>query len=136
MSTHRFLNMKEINNFIKTPPWKALNRDEDDEVTPNDVFHHVHEKGHDGMTFIDNRSTRFHVEFVRRCEEHAQDTPDQPIDEKQLYYDAAGKCLKGCNYGLVSLAKGKRRYEDPGASMSWEPMVQRLELNVIVQRIA
>ncbi|KAK9128636.1 hypothetical protein Syun_017433 [Stephania yunnanensis] len=91
----------------------ALDKDEDDEVTPNDVFLHVHTKDHDGVTFIDNESTQFHVELVRRREEHAQATPDRPIDEKQLYYDAAGKCSKGRIYGLVSLAKRKRRYEDP-----------------------
>ncbi|KAK9157619.1 hypothetical protein Scep_004193 [Stephania cephalantha] len=39
----------------------ALDRDEDDEVTPNDVFLHVHTKDHDGVTFIDNRSARFHL---------------------------------------------------------------------------
>ncbi|KAK9089011.1 hypothetical protein Scep_028093 [Stephania cephalantha] len=33
----------------------ALDKDEDDEVTPNDVFIHVHTKDHDGVTFIDSR---------------------------------------------------------------------------------
>ncbi|KAK9093314.1 hypothetical protein Syun_028225 [Stephania yunnanensis] len=31
------------------------------------------------------------AELVRRHEEHTQATPDRPIDEKQLYYDAAGE---------------------------------------------
>ncbi|KAK9125377.1 hypothetical protein Scep_014223 [Stephania cephalantha] len=91
----------------------ALDRDEDDEVTSNDVFLHVHTKNHDGVTFIDNRSRRFHAELVRRREEHTQATPDRPIDEKQLYYNAARECSKGHVYGLGSLAKRKRRYEDP-----------------------
>ncbi|KAK9132828.1 hypothetical protein Scep_012356 [Stephania cephalantha] len=114
----------------------ALDRDEDDEVTPNDVFLHVHTKDHDGVTFIDNRSARFHAELVRRHEEHTHATSDRPIDEKQLYYDAAGECSKGRVYGLGSLAKRKRRYEDPDASTSREPMVQRLELDEVVQRLA
>ncbi|KAK9089512.1 hypothetical protein Scep_028594 [Stephania cephalantha] len=114
----------------------ALDRDEDDEVTPNDVFLHVHTKDHDGVTFIDNRSAQFHAELVRRRKEHTQATPDRPIDEKQLYNDAAGECSKGRAYGLGSLAKWKRRYEDLGASTSREPMVRRSELDAVVQRLA
>ncbi|KAK9095297.1 hypothetical protein Scep_026766 [Stephania cephalantha] len=76
------------------------------------------------------------AELVRRREEHAQATSDRSIDEKQLYYDATGECSKRYVYGLVSLAKRKRRYEDPGASTSQEPMVQRSELDAVVQRLA
>ncbi|KAK9088870.1 hypothetical protein Scep_027952 [Stephania cephalantha] len=86
----------------------ALDKDEDDEITPNDVFIHVHMKDHDGVTFIDNISAQFHAKLVRRREEHTQATPDQPIDEEQLYYDAAGVCPKGRVYGLGSLTKKKR----------------------------
>ncbi|KAK9166831.1 hypothetical protein Scep_002022 [Stephania cephalantha] len=114
----------------------ALDMDEEDEVTPNDVFLHVHTKEHDGVTFIDNRSTQFHAELVRRREEHTQATPDRPIDEKQLYYDAVGECSKGHVYGLRSLAKWKRIYEDPGASTSRESMVWLSELDAVVQRLA
>ncbi|KAK9161169.1 hypothetical protein Syun_007510 [Stephania yunnanensis] len=39
----------------------ALDMDKNDEVTPNDVFLYVHTKDHDEVTFIDNRSTRFHT---------------------------------------------------------------------------
>ncbi|KAK9140600.1 hypothetical protein Scep_010281 [Stephania cephalantha] len=91
----------------------ALNKDEDDEVTPNDVFLHVHTKDHDGMTFIDSRSAQFHAKLVRRREEHTQATPDQTIDGEK-----------------------KRRYADPGASTSQEPMVRRSEFDVVVQRLA
>ncbi|KAK9083883.1 hypothetical protein Scep_030354 [Stephania cephalantha] len=47
------------------------------------------------------------AKLVRRREQHTQATPDQPIDEDQLYYDATGEYPKG------SLAKRKRRYDDP-----------------------
>ncbi|KAK9104606.1 hypothetical protein Scep_021450 [Stephania cephalantha] len=114
----------------------ALDKDEDDEVTPNDVFLHVHTKDHDGVTFIDSRSTQFHANLVRRREEHTQATPDQPIDEEQLYYDAAGVCPKRRVYGLESLARKTRRYADTGASTSHEPMVRRSEFDAIVQRLA
>ncbi|KAK9157783.1 hypothetical protein Scep_004357 [Stephania cephalantha] len=43
----------------------ALDKDEDDDVTPNDVFLHVHTKDHDGVTFIDSRSLQLHAELVR-----------------------------------------------------------------------
>ncbi|KAK9160738.1 hypothetical protein Syun_007079 [Stephania yunnanensis] len=89
----------------------ALDRDENDESTLNDVFLHVHTKDHNGMTFIDNISKRFRVKLVRRREEHTRARPDRSIDEK--YYDAARECSKGHVYG--SLSKRKRRYEDLGA---------------------
>ncbi|KAK9140307.1 hypothetical protein Scep_009988 [Stephania cephalantha] len=44
----------------------ALDKDEDYEVTPNDVFLHVHTKYHDGVTYINSRSAQFHFEaFVQ-----------------------------------------------------------------------
>ncbi|KAK9149307.1 hypothetical protein Scep_008064 [Stephania cephalantha] len=95
---------------------QALDKDEDDEVTPNDVFIHVHTKDHDGVTFIDSGSSQFH--------EHTQATPDQLIDEEQLYYDAAGVCPKGRVYGIGSLARKTRGYADPSASTSQKPMSQ------------
>ncbi|KAK9083168.1 hypothetical protein Scep_029639 [Stephania cephalantha] len=88
------------------PSFLALDRDEDDEVTPNDVFIHVHTKDHDGVTFIDNRSTRFHAKLMRRREEHTQATPDRPIDEKQLYYDAKS-AQRGVFMGSGHLPRGR-----------------------------
>ncbi|KAK9142749.1 hypothetical protein Syun_012149 [Stephania yunnanensis] len=93
----------------------ALDKDEDNEVTPNDVFLHVHTKDHD---------------------EHTRATPDQSIDEAQLYYDATWVCLKGRVYGLESLAKKKRRYANPGASTSQELKVRHLEFDALVQKLA
>ncbi|KAK9105157.1 hypothetical protein Scep_022001 [Stephania cephalantha] len=81
-------------------------------------------------------SADFKAELVRRREEHTQATPNRSIDEKQLYYDAVGECSKERVYGLVSLAKRKRRYEDPDASTSREPMVRRSKLDAVVQRLA
>ncbi|KAK9112707.1 hypothetical protein Scep_020226 [Stephania cephalantha] len=96
----------------------ALDKDEYDEVTPNDVFLHVHTKDHDGVTFIDSRLAHFHAKLVRWCEEHTQATPDQPIDEEQLYYDAAGSAPKGRVYGLDHLLRRRGDMRDPGASTS------------------
>ncbi|KAK9083888.1 hypothetical protein Scep_030359 [Stephania cephalantha] len=76
------------------------------------------------------------AEIVRRREQHTQATPDHLIDEDQLYYDAAGEYPKGCVYGLRSLAKRKKRYDDPGANTSRELMVRHLELDAAVQRHA
>ncbi|KAK9099006.1 hypothetical protein Syun_026051 [Stephania yunnanensis] len=94
----------------------ALDKDEDDEITPNDVF--------------------LHTKLVRRFEEHTQATPDQPIDKEQFYYDAAGVCPKGRVYRLGSLARNRRTYANPGASTSHESMVQRSEFDAVVQRLA
>ncbi|KAK9088872.1 hypothetical protein Scep_027954 [Stephania cephalantha] len=110
--------------------------DDDDDVIPNDVFLHIHTKDHDRVAFINSRSAQFHEELVRRREEHTQATLDQPIDEEQLCYDAAGDCLKRRVYGLGSLAKRKRRYEDPGANTSQELMVRRLEFDAVVHKLA
>ncbi|KAK9096547.1 hypothetical protein Sjap_022044 [Stephania japonica] len=75
---------------------------EEEELTLNDVFLHVHTENHDEKTLIDGRSARLHAEIERRREELTQVTPDQPVDEMQLYYDALGDCPKGCVYGLGS----------------------------------
>ncbi|KAK9134928.1 hypothetical protein Syun_014258 [Stephania yunnanensis] len=77
---------------------EALDEDEDDDVTPNYVFLHVQTKDLD------------RAELVRRREEHIQATPDQPIDEDQLYYDTTGDWLKGRIYGLGSYAGRNIRY--------------------------
>ncbi|KAK9140325.1 hypothetical protein Scep_010006 [Stephania cephalantha] len=53
------------------------------------------------------------AELVRRREEHSQATPDRLIDEKQLYYDAAGKCSKGRVYGSGHLPRGRRDMKIP-----------------------
>ncbi|KAK9104861.1 hypothetical protein Scep_021705 [Stephania cephalantha] len=76
------------------------------------------------------------AKLVRRHDEHTQATPDQPIDEEQLYYDTARDYPKGRVYGLGSLAKRKRRYADPSASTSQELMVRCSEFDAVVQRLA
>ncbi|KAK9169549.1 hypothetical protein Syun_001689 [Stephania yunnanensis] len=121
-------------DFITDEAWNRypLDKDEDVEVTPNDVFLHVHTKDHDGVRFIDSRSAQFHAKLVKRREEHTQATPDQPIDNEQLYYDASEVCPKGRVYGLGSLARKPRRYADPGASTSHEPMVWHSEFDAVV----
>ncbi|KAK9083886.1 hypothetical protein Scep_030357 [Stephania cephalantha] len=43
---------------------------------------------------------------------------------------------KGHVYVIRSLTKRKRRYDDPGANTSREPMVRHLELDAVVQRLA
>ncbi|KAK9157802.1 hypothetical protein Scep_004376 [Stephania cephalantha] len=72
------------------------------------------------------------AKLVKRCEEHTQATPDQSIDEEQLYYNASEVCPKGRVYGLGSLARKTRRYADPGASTSHEPMVRHSEFDAVV----
>ncbi|KAK9096576.1 hypothetical protein Sjap_022073 [Stephania japonica] len=66
---------------------------EEEELTLNDVFLHVHTENHDEKTLIDGRSARLHAEIERRREELTQLLHHQ--DEMQLYYDALGDCPKG-----------------------------------------
>ncbi|KAK9151164.1 hypothetical protein Syun_009473 [Stephania yunnanensis] len=47
-----------------------------EDLTPNDVFIHVHMKDHDGETFIDGRLAQLHAKIERKCEEHTQATSD------------------------------------------------------------
>ncbi|KAK9118841.1 hypothetical protein Scep_016934 [Stephania cephalantha] len=75
-------------------------------------------------------------ELVRRCDEHTQATPDQLIDEEQLYCDVVGECPKGRVYGLRLHAKRKRTYEDPDVSTSRESMVRCSKFDVVLQRLA
>ncbi|KAK9151499.1 hypothetical protein Syun_009808 [Stephania yunnanensis] len=52
---------------------------DNEDVTPNGVLLYVYTKDHDGVTFTDGSSTRFHI--MRRSEENTQVTLDQPIVE-------------------------------------------------------
>ncbi|KAK9133147.1 hypothetical protein Scep_012675 [Stephania cephalantha] len=88
---------------------------DNEDVTPNDVLLYVYTKDHDGVTFTDGRSARFHI--MRRREEHTQVTLDQPVVEEQFYYNTTGDCPKGRVYGLGSLSSKKRKYGDPSASI-------------------
>ncbi|KAK9151352.1 hypothetical protein Syun_009661 [Stephania yunnanensis] len=93
----------------------VLDKDEDDEVTPNDVF--------------------LYAKLVRRREEHTQETLNRPICEEQLYDDAVGVFPKERVYGLGSLARNTKRCVDPSVTTSQESMVWCLEFDAIVQRL-
>ncbi|KAK9107994.1 hypothetical protein Syun_024005 [Stephania yunnanensis] len=65
-----------------------------------------------------------------------QATPNQSVDDEAVYLNVAGECPKGRVYGLGSLGRKKRRYADPGASMSQMPdMVPRAEFNVVAEQL-
>ncbi|KAK9160897.1 hypothetical protein Syun_007238 [Stephania yunnanensis] len=65
--------------------------------------------------------------FVK-LEELTQTTPDQPIDDEEVYYKVVSECPKGRFYSLRSLGRKKRRYVDPDASTS-QGMVDYLLYN-------
>ncbi|KAK9128176.1 hypothetical protein Syun_016973 [Stephania yunnanensis] len=66
------------------------------------------------------------IALERRRLEPTQATPDQPVDDEAVYFNAAGECPKGRVYGLKSLGRKRRRYADLGASTSQMPeMVAR-----------
>ncbi|KAK9100473.1 hypothetical protein Scep_023903 [Stephania cephalantha] len=111
-------------NSSETPP------------TVNELYLHLHTVNHDGMTFIDTRSERFYDRLQRRRLELTQATLDQPVDDEAVYLNVAGECPKGRVYGFGSLGRKKRRYADPGASMSQMPeMVPRAEFDIVADQL-
>ncbi|KAK9082427.1 hypothetical protein Syun_031169 [Stephania yunnanensis] len=104
--------------------------------TMNELYLHLHTVNHDGVTFIDTRSERFYVKLQRRRMELTQATPDQSVDDEAVYLNVAGEFPKGRVYGLGSLGKKKRRYEDPDASTFQMPeMVPRAEFHIFAEKL-
>ncbi|KAK9125495.1 hypothetical protein Scep_014341 [Stephania cephalantha] len=89
-------NNERLTDTSETPP------------TVNELYLHLHTVNHDGVTFIDTRSKRFYAKLQMRCQELAQTTLDQPVDDEAVYYKVAGECPKGCVYDLKSLGRKKR----------------------------
>ncbi|KAK9109772.1 hypothetical protein Sjap_017832 [Stephania japonica] len=71
------------------------------------------------------------AEIERRRVELTQATPDQPVDEMQLYYDALGDCPKGRVYGLGSYCSTKRRFRDSVPAHPRGRVLQRLSEHVL-----
>ncbi|KAK9098175.1 hypothetical protein Syun_025220 [Stephania yunnanensis] len=54
--------------------------------TWKEMFRHLHIHGHDGQSFVDQRSAKIDVtELTRRLEEMSTQTPDTSIDEDVVY---------------------------------------------------
>ncbi|KAK9128233.1 hypothetical protein Syun_017030 [Stephania yunnanensis] len=104
--------------------------------TVNEVYLHLHNVNHDGVTFIDTRSERFYAKLQRGRLELTQATPDQPVDDEAMYLNVAAECPKGRVYDLGSLGRKKRRYADPGASTSqMTEMVSRSEFDNVAEQL-
>ncbi|KAK9140804.1 hypothetical protein Scep_010485 [Stephania cephalantha] len=65
------------------------------------MFRHLHTRGHDGQSFIDQRSAKIDAELTRRLEEMSTCTPDTSIDEDAVYLEVVPE-VKGRVYGLGS----------------------------------
>ncbi|KAK9163329.1 hypothetical protein Syun_004231 [Stephania yunnanensis] len=75
-------------------------------------------------------------ERLRRRQELTQATPDQPLDDKAVYYNMEGECPGGRVYGLGLLGRKKRIYADPGASTSQLPeMVPGSEFGTVTEQL-
>ncbi|KAK9166451.1 hypothetical protein Scep_001642 [Stephania cephalantha] len=73
---------------------------------------------------------------LKRGHELTQATSDQPVDNEAVYYDVASECPKWRVYGLGSLGRKNKRYADPGATTSHEPlMVPRSEFDNVVEQL-
>ncbi|KAK9081717.1 hypothetical protein Syun_030763 [Stephania yunnanensis] len=114
----------KVTNTSETPP------------TVNELYLHIRTVNQDGVTFIDTRSERLYDKLQRRRLELTQATPDQPVDDEAVYLNVAGECPKGRVYDLGSLGRKKRRYVDPGASMSQMPdMVPRAKFDIVAEQL-
>ncbi|KAK9118249.1 hypothetical protein Scep_016342 [Stephania cephalantha] len=69
--------------------------------TRKEMFRHLHTHGHDGQTFVDQRSAKIDTELTRRLEEMSTQTPDTSIDEDAVYLEVVPE-VKGRVYGLGS----------------------------------
>ncbi|KAK9111628.1 hypothetical protein Scep_019147 [Stephania cephalantha] len=69
--------------------------------TRKEMFRHLHTHGHDGQTFVDQRSAKIDDELTRRLEEMFTQSPDTLIDEDAVYLEVVPE-VKGRVYGLGS----------------------------------
>ncbi|KAK9087492.1 hypothetical protein Syun_029886 [Stephania yunnanensis] len=69
--------------------------------TRKEMFRHLHTHGHDGQSFIHQRSVKIDAELTRRLEEISTQTPETSIDEDVVYVEVVPE-VKGRVYGLGS----------------------------------
>ncbi|KAK9107375.1 hypothetical protein Syun_023386 [Stephania yunnanensis] len=69
--------------------------------TWKEMFRHLHTHGHDGQSFVDQRSAKIDAELTRRLEEMSTQTPDTSIDEDVVYLEVVTE-VKGRVYSLGS----------------------------------
>ncbi|KAK9166385.1 hypothetical protein Scep_001576 [Stephania cephalantha] len=69
--------------------------------TRKEMFRHLHTHGHDGQTFVDQRSAKIDAELTRRLEEMSTQSPYTSIDEDAVYLEVVPQ-VKGRVYGLGS----------------------------------
>ncbi|KAK9086814.1 hypothetical protein Syun_029208 [Stephania yunnanensis] len=81
--------------------------------TWKEMFRHLHTHGHDGQSFVDQRSAKIDAELTRRLEEISTQTPDTSIDEDVVYLEVVPE-VKGRVYGLGS--QGYHRSISSGGS--------------------
>ncbi|KAK9135486.1 hypothetical protein Syun_014816 [Stephania yunnanensis] len=103
MSSNRKSEEKKLQ---RRPTWKEM-------------FRHLHTHGHDGQSFVDQRSAKIDVELTRRLEEMSTQTPDTSIDEDVVYLEVVPE-VKGRVHGLGSLGY-HRSISLGGASSSRGP---------------
>ncbi|KAK9086897.1 hypothetical protein Syun_029291 [Stephania yunnanensis] len=103
MSSNRKSEEKKLQ---RRPTWKEM-------------FRHLHTHGHDGQSFVDQRSAKIDAELTRRLEEISTQTPDTSIDEDAIYLEVVPE-VKGRVYGLGSQGY-HRSISSGGASSSQGP---------------
>ncbi|KAK9107416.1 hypothetical protein Syun_023427 [Stephania yunnanensis] len=84
--------------------------------TWKEMFRHLHTHGHDGQSFVDQRSAKIDAELTRRLEEMSTQNPDTSIDEDVVYLEVVPE-VKGRVYGLGS--QGYHRSISSGGASSF-----------------
>ncbi|KAK9094904.1 hypothetical protein Scep_026373 [Stephania cephalantha] len=75
--------------------------------TQKEMFRHLHTHGHDGQTFVDQRSAKIDAELTRRLEEMSTQTPDTSIDEDAVYLEGKQDHLEDQRMDLMSWKSSK-----------------------------
>ncbi|KAK9098441.1 hypothetical protein Syun_025486 [Stephania yunnanensis] len=121
--------LKEVKvaDALKHPNWNMGKTITVDSATlfnkvfgPSDAVDFVqqHPKDFSGFDVSEIANLGYGAKLQKRRQELTQTTPDQPVDDEEVYYKVAGDCPKGCVYSLRSLWRKKRRYVDHDASTS------------------
>ncbi|KAK9140319.1 hypothetical protein Scep_010000 [Stephania cephalantha] len=85
--------------------------------TREEMFRHLHTHGHDGQTFVDQRSAKIDAELTRRLEEMSTQSPDTSIDEDAVYLEVVpissgeASSSRGPAYGPHELEELQRDHQ-------------------------
>ncbi|KAK9157779.1 hypothetical protein Scep_004353 [Stephania cephalantha] len=69
--------------------------------TRKEMFRHLHIHGHDGQTFVNQRSAIIYVELTRRLEEMSTQSLSTSIDEDAIYLEVVPEVKERVGYHRI-----------------------------------